>query len=70
MEILAIQKPPRQPIGPKTNVKVCPNCSAVLSYNYEDMWVDEKMGNELNCITCPSCKHTIHVEKSRYRKEY
>ena len=63
MEILAIQKPPRQPIGAKTNIKVCPKCAAVLKFDYEDMYTKHKQGYELNFIKCPSCNTELTVSE-------
>ena len=62
MQVLAVQSPANQPIGPKTNVLVCPHCGAVLSYGYEDMWV-KHLGenNELNYVTCMVCNKDIRV---------
>lgn len=63
MEILAVGGNPKQPIGAKRNVKIC-KCGNVLHYTYQDIWVRHlSTGHEINCITCPSCKATIHVSK-------
>lgn len=61
MEILAIQRPPRQAIGARDNIKICPCCNAILQYNYEDLWPKTINGEEHECITCMSCKETIIV---------
>lgn len=61
MEILAIQRPPRQAIGARDNIKICPCCNAILQYNYEDMWPRIIEGEEHEFITCMSCKQSIAI---------
>lgn len=70
MQVLAIQRPPRQPIGAKPNIKICPKCDAILQYDYEDMWVKTmKDGYEINHITCPSCHESIVVSDKFYNQD-
>lgn len=71
MEILSVSPsfPPGQPIKGKDNIIVCKKCMAVLKFNYEDMWVKHKLGNEINYITCMSCGHEMPVSEVK-RDEY
>lgn len=69
MEILAMNKPPTQPISGKTLIKVCPKCQAVLKFSFTDMWVKHKNGFELNFITCMSCGNEMPVSEVK-RDEY
>lgn len=64
MEILAIQHA-KQPIGIKTNIRICDKCQAILNYNYEDIWVKHIKNEEINFITCPSCNKDLNVGESK-----
>lgn len=62
MEILAIQDP-KEPIGIKTNIRICPHCQAVLKFDYQDMWTKNILGHEINYITCRSCGKDMTVSE-------
>ena len=64
MKIVANQRPPKQPIGAKANIVICPKCNAILEYGYEDMYPKTVNGEEDEYVKCMSCNTEIPIIKN------